>query len=711
MRLRNRNGSQGFGTLAGGRPAAARTALIPVLLALIALVPGTDGPARAAVAPAATAAAPLDTFITEPQEQPAPDPRYAQPDVPISRRVLPQVTSSQTQADRVAKQPPRLDDPLGAAWSYRLARQAALAGNTPGISTNMAAALEAAPGHPRYQWWTLTQSVRRLDTATLARVLPGSARALVDSPLARGPFVVATHQALLLLVAIFWTLLVAALWLGRWRLLAHDLSALLLKDRHHRPWLVLPLVFLVVVVLLRPGWLGLLALMSGPVLVRTRGRRHNLLLVTWLLALGLAFPGWPLLRSAVPTIDPGSEVTLLDEGCTLPPSASTIATLNERLTAAAGDPARQARLLTALGIQEARRGDFTASDRCFQQALKLEPGAFPATVGLANNLYYLGKLDEASAAYKAAATSFPRQGEIPFNLAQVQFKKLFVPEAGASLEKARLLGFDPPHANHEPNPRGGFSAVVYPALTAGQYAAACRWEGASYPPLVTLSGWRNLLGAPPVALYVLIGAPLLLALLAVGWNSRRQHPHECDNCGHPLCRGCCGVHEGAWLCAPCHETAVRSKSELVLGTLLKNRSRAEGLAHAARIVRMGRLVPGSGHLATGCFWGGWFRLSLVAAGLYLVLCGWAFDPGAELNTPGLLLPSETINPTWYPLPAALWPGLGGPQVTAGLVLLGLAWLLALLDAPGLRRRLHERFTTITGNVKNQPSRRVGAGAR
>jgi tetratricopeptide (TPR) repeat protein len=682
-----------------------------LVLGLMAL--GLQTPVRASVppsgTPARTSVAPLDTLITEP-ETPAPDPRYAQPDVSISRRVLPQVTASQAQTGRLAKQPPRLDDPLRAAYSYRLARQAALAGNAGGVSANMAAALESAPGHPRYQWWSLTQSVRALDTATLAKVLPTSVRTLVDSPVARGPFVIAAHQAVLLATTIFWTVLVAALWLGRWRLLAHDLSALLLKDRQHRPRLVLPLLALLLTIALRPGWLGLLALLSVPVLVRTRGRRHNLLLTTWLGVLCLSFPGWPLLRSAVPTIDPSSEVTLLEQSCTMPPSASLIDALTARL-AQTDEPGRQARLLTALGIQEARRGSFAASDRHFQKALTLEPGAFTATVGLANNLYYLGKLDEATSAYRQAAAGFPKRGEIPYNLAQLQFKKLFVPEATASLDQARRLGFDPPHANSEPNPREGFSAVVYPGLTRPQMTAACNGEGRLYAPLVALSGWHTMLGAPPVPLYMLVGAPLMLALLAVAWNSRRHDAYECDNCGAPLCRSCSGAHEDACLCAGCHETAVRSRSDLVLGTLLKNRGRSEGLAHATRIIRMGRLVPGAGHLATGCFWGGWLRLSLVAGGLFLVMAGWAFDPGAELSTPGLLLPGEMIHPLWLPLPAALWPGLGGAPVTAGLVLLGVAWLTALFDAPGLRRRLHDRFTTVTGTARNQPARRAGAGAR
>lgn len=689
MMIRNRSGWQALGAL----------------VAVLALGPVPPGQGQALAA-----GAPLDTLITEPVE-PIPDPRYAQPEVPISRRVLPEMAGSQTQASRITKAPPRLDDPLGAAWNYRLARQAALAGNGTGVSTGMAAALEAAPDHPRYQWWSLTQSVRAADTATLAKVLPASVRTLADSPTARGPFVIAVHQALVLATAFFWTVLVAALWLGRGRLLAHDLSALVLKDRHHRPRLLLPILLLLGFLLLRPGWLGLLALASVPVLALTRGRRHNLLLATWLLMAVLTFPGWPLLKSAVPTVDPASEVVLLEQGCTMPPSASLIESLSGRL-AQAEDPARQARLLVALGIQESRRGSFGVGDENFRRALALEPGAFAATVGLANNLYYRGQLDEAMVAYRQAAAAFPVRGEIPYNLAQVQFKKLFVPEATTSLDQARLLGFDPPRANHEPNPRGGYSAVVYPGLTGPQLEAACRWEGNAYPPLVTLSAWRLLLGSPPLPLYLLVGGPLLLGLALVAWRSRRQDPHDCDNCGSPLCRTCCGLHDGTWLCAGCHETAVRSKSELVLGTLLKNRGRAEALSHAARLVRMNRLVPGSGHLATGRFWAGWLRLSLVAGGLFMVTGGWAFDPGAELYTPGLLLPSEMIHPRWLPLPAALWPGVAGLPVATGLGMLGLAWLLALVDGPGLKRRLHDRFTTITtGSPRKQSTRRAGAGAR
>ena len=51
-------------------------------------------------------------------------------------------------------------------------------------------------------------------------------------------------------------------------------------------------------------------------------------------------------------------------------------------------------------------------------------------VGRANNIYYLGRMDEAAAAYEEAARAHPRRAESPYHLAQVYFQKWFVPEAG-----------------------------------------------------------------------------------------------------------------------------------------------------------------------------------------------------------------------------------------------------------------------------------------
>ncbi len=165
------------------------------------------------------------------------------------------------------KQPPRLDDPVTGTYRYHLARQAAVAGNVDGINTHMRAALTAAPDQPRYQWWQSAQAAKRFDTATLAKTLPASFRSMIDSPIGRGPFVIAAHQTILLATALFWTILVGAVYLGWWRNIAHDFSATLLKNPKHTPRLLLPAMLPLLALAFKPGWLGLLAVLSVPLLI------------------------------------------------------------------------------------------------------------------------------------------------------------------------------------------------------------------------------------------------------------------------------------------------------------------------------------------------------------------------------------------------------------------------------------------------------------
>jgi hypothetical protein len=221
---------------------------------------------------------------------------------------------------------------------------------------------------------------------------------------------------------------------------------------------------------------------------------------------------------------------------------------------------------------------------------------------------------------------------------------------------------------------------------------ACSFEAGNYPGMVVLAAWRHQLGAPPLPLFALIGGPVLLGLFMIMWWNRHNDPTECENCGIPLCHDCCKVHDGAWLCAGCGETAERSRSDMVLATLLKNRSREEGIAHGRRILRVGRLLPGAGHLATGHFWKAFVRLSFLAMGLFLLTAGWAFDLGSEWASPGLMLPGETLHPKWLPMPAAMWPGWMGSSFLIGAGLIVLSWVIALLDGPGLRRGTPDRYS-------------------
>ncbi|HPF71637.1 MAG TPA: hypothetical protein PLQ13_13255, partial [Candidatus Krumholzibacteria bacterium] len=596
-------------------------------------------------APARAASAPLDT-LREAAADSARDARYAPAAIDISRKRLPEVSATVVPQSAAPSRPPRLDDPTAGAWAILQARRAASSGDAGAMGQSLAAAVDADPSRAEYRLWSSLHAVRGFDTTALVKMLPGSLRDVASSPIARARFAAAGHQGALLAVGVFWSVLAAALLLASWRNLSHDLSARVFRDRRHRLHGWLPLLVVLLLVALKPGWFGFLALISVPLLVVNRGKARGLLAATWATTLLLVIPNWPALRLAAPALDPDSEVTLLDQSCVQNPDAAVIADLRQRIESA-DDPARRARLTVALAVQEARRGRYTASNELFAQVLAVEPDNEPALVGTANNVYYLGRLEESIRRYEDAARRHPRRGEIPYNLAQVYFKKLFVPEATAALERSRALGFVAPGTHQSERPEA-YAAVIYPGLTDAALTEACRAEAGLYPPLVTITSWRRQLGVPGLPLVALLGAPLLLAVLVIGTSKRQQDPRGCENCGVPLCRTCCKVRDGAWLCAACGETADRARSDMILATLLKNRSRDEGLARNARIVRLGHLLPGAGHLAAGRVGHAWFRLSLLAAGLVLLLEGWIFAPTGAWTTPGLLLDGELVHPLWLP---------------------------------------------------------------
>ena len=181
----------------------------------------------------------------------------------------------------------------------------------------------------------------------------------------------------------------------------------------------------------------------------------------------------------------------------------------------------------ALAIQEARRGNYSESTRLFKQGparptrTTSRPwSAWPTTPTTAATW-----TSAAKAYYEDRRRPIPDRGETPYNLAQVYFKKLFVPEATEAMDKARALGFIPPSCRpRATTARKGYAPVVYPPLTDQAMKEACRFEAANYPPLVILSAWRHLLGAPPLPLYVLVGGPLLLALFMIMWWNRQNDP-------------------------------------------------------------------------------------------------------------------------------------------------------------------------------------------
>ncbi len=211
-----------------------------------------------------------------------------------------------------------------------------------------------------------------------------------------------------------------------------------------------------------------------------------------------------------------------------------------------------------------------------------------------------------------------------------------------------------------------YSPVVYPGLTHETLLKACAFEAANYPPLVTISSWQNLLGSPPLPLFLVLIVPLLLAVVLIQWWSHQHDPRDCENCGIAICRDCCRVRDAAWLCPACGETASRSRSDVVLATLLKNRSRGEGMKYSQRIVNLGHSMPGAGHLASNRFAAAWLRISLVAWGAFFISAGWIFDSGAPWKSPGFLLTPEVFDALWLPLPKEMWwHGLAPSPIPSG----------------------------------------------
>lgn len=662
------------------RPTASRSLRLATALLLCLLGIGVVAPM-----PASTTDAPLDTLVSE-------EPAAALGHFGISRRLLPDVSATTIPRQPPPAIPPRLDDP---ERGWRLFLNARNVGDlaTDARLDNLRLARDARPNDSRIPIWQVMQALHDRDVGAFVWHLPGAVRAGLGDPLAAPRLLVQAHQGAVLLLVLFWTALVAAGLIATWRYQAHDLTALLVSDPRHQLRLWTPWLLLVAVIMARPGWLGGLALLSIPVLMQLRGRARNLLLGTWLVALAVVFPNWPILRQAMPVLDPDSESSMLVRAVEWEASSSLIGELRERLTHS-DDPERRHRLRLALAHQEARRGRYTVSNQLFDEVLAERPEDLSALVGRANNFYFLSRFDEALAGYHRARQLAPERGEIPFNQAQVYFKKLFIPEAGQALADARRLGFDPPAWSDREQQQGVFSPTAYLGLLRHDLRASARHEASLYPPLSWLSSWNYFLGAPPLPLFVLLAGLLVVALALAYWGGVKDDVRACDACGAEICRSCCTVREEGWLCRECAETAERSRSEMVLATLLKNRSRAAGLATTSRLVWQARLLPGSAFLALGEPGRAFGRLAMLALALFLITCGWAFDPASTWSSPGLVLASEAVHPLWWPLPASAWPGLMAWPVVVGWILLAAVYLGGLIDGARLRERIPERFIQV-----------------
>lgn len=647
----------------GYRPAAA----LVLLAGLAALVPLAGAPrvARAWEAP-------LDTLET----QDAPPP-WVPREIQISRSILPEISGTELPAATPPARPPRLDDPLDAAWQFHLARRALAAGKADVALQKVREAGARDPARAAYPWWRTWHALQRWNLDFLS-ALPQAWGATHADPAAWKRLLLLGHAGAVLWVALLWTLVVAA-FLFRWGgHLSHDLAALFLRDPAHaaRPW-ALP-ALLLALALLRPGWLIALAALSGLLFVAASARARILLAGVWLLAAAAVYPNWPLLRAAMPAVDPASETVLLSRATSLPPSPALVQAVERRLAEARDDAPRTARLRLALAVLAARGGDYDASSRLFGAIVRQDPTNVAALVGAANNDYYLGRYDAAVRGYGQALQATPGRAEIHYNISQAYAKKLFFKESSEALARANALGFAPGPWEDRAGAANGFSPVIYLPHDREDLETSARWEAARYAPLAHLAAWSAWLGGTPGLLFWLLAGGLILAVAAGLWLPADRRSAACSNCCAPVCPRCATRRDDELLCVTCQGTAERARSELVLATLLKNRSRDQELAFIARAQRFNRILPGASGLVAGHPFSGLSRLSALATALLLMLFGWSFNVMAVWDLPGLLLPGETVHPLLWPLPAAAWNGPRTWSLAAGallaLGLYGSAWL-------------------------------------
>jgi hypothetical protein len=650
--------------------------------------------------PATASEAPLDTLKVETIPDQATDPRYTGADIPISRKLLPEAQATTVPQTTTPRRPPRLDDPMAARWHEHMASEANKAGDSKAQVENQVLASQADPNNPRFDWPVVFSALAKMDFPTLLQKLPRAVARQLGNPIYRGHFVIGLQHGSLLFVGIFWSALVVALTLTWWRYLAHDISAFLWRGTNHRAALWSPLLLPVIFLLFRPGWFGFLALMSIPLLIQARGSSRRILASTWIIAIIIAFPMWPIIKDAVPVIDPTSEANLLVNATTHNSTPVLRNDLRKRLEGAI-DPERKNRLEVALGIQEARRGRYKTSSKLFKSVLAGDPNNLPAMVGLANNMYYIGRLDTAADLFHEASLAHVGNGLILHNQAQVFFKKLFIPEAAEALEKSRALGYNPPLGQGQKSSSKTYSPVVYPGLTNRALQEACAWESGNYAVGITLMAWEAFLGSPPIPLFLFLSIALLLAGALILLWSHQHDPRECENCGVTVCGECCVVRQDSWLCNECGGIVDRARSDMILATLLKNRSRSQGMATASTLVHLCRSFPGAGPLAIGQTFGAWIRLTMLSWGIFLMFAAWALTSLEKWLKPGLILPQETVHPMWAPLPVALWEGWSAPLVLIGAGLIVASWLVALIDGAQIRHQIPERFSLSLSSTRTK----------
>ncbi len=319
--------------------------------------------------------------------------------------------------------------------------------------------------------------------------------------------------------------------------------------------------------------------------------------------------------------------------------------------------------LADVSRQAGRTGD---AEQALRRALALRPDWTAARNNLAILRIEQSDLAEAESLLRGALEREPRSVRLHYNLSYLHRRQFRLQEADEAYRRAREL---------DARAVDRFTEMADPLAIEGQGSLAIPAA------LGTLDLWRRQLErdpstrllaeriAAPLLGRVPLGAlaPFVAALFAGGLvlaraRDRRGRAGGCIHCGVEVCPACFGTQLRNGVCFPCHAIyARRDKVEVMAKLTQDQRVKRHRMQIRRRVITLGAVVPGLGHLLLGATLQGTAILVLACVSIYAPLA---------------LRLSGALGGLWSPLQAA---PLGGLLVAAAGLSVVAAFALGTRD--------------------------------
>ena len=311
-------------------------------------------------------------------------------------------------------------------------------------------------------------------------------------------------------------------------------------------------------------------------------------------------------------------------------------------------------------------GQADAAEQALRRALALRPGWGAARNNLAILRIEHNDLAEAESLLRGALESEPRNVRLHYNLSYLHRRQFRLQEADQAYRRARALdarAVDRFTDMADPLALDGRGSLAIPAALGTIDLWRRQLERDPSMQLLAERVSAPLLGRVPLGAV----APLVAALFAGGllltWaRDRRGRAGRCVHCGVEVCPACLGTQLRNGVCFPCHAIYARREKVEVMAKLTQDqRVKRHRIQIRRRVIALGAIVPGLGHLLLGATLQGTAILVLACVSIYAPLA---------------LRLSGALGGLWSPLQAA---PLGGLLIAAAALCIVAAFALGTRD--------------------------------